>query len=140
MWTYTSEAQTTVTDGQGTFVPCDPKNSDWQRIVQSGVEIAPHVPAPQSVPDISFAQLLIGSVMEGWITEAEGEAWIAGTLPAALLTLIATLPVEQRFAVKARALRPSIIVRADLLVNAFGQAKDKTPAEIDAFFIMCAAL
>jgi hypothetical protein len=87
-----------------------------------------------------LSKLLIGSVKDGWITEAEAEAWIAGTLPVALLILIATLPVEQRFAVKARALRPSIIVRADLLVNAFGQVQDKTPAEIDAFFIMCAAL
>jgi hypothetical protein len=140
MWKYASETQTTVTNGSGMFVPCDMANIDYRAIIESGVEIAPYVPAPQPIPDISFAQLLIGSVTDGWITEAEAEAWIAGTLPAAILTLIATLPVEQRFAVKARALRPSIIVRADPLVNAFGQAQGKTPAEIDAFFIMCAAL
>jgi hypothetical protein len=71
--------------------------------------IAPPQPAP--VPNLSFAQLMIGLVSEGWITTAEGEAWLTGTLPAPVLALIGTLPKAQRFAAKARALRPTIVER-----------------------------
>jgi hypothetical protein len=92
-------------------------------------------PPPPPVPDaISFAQLLIGLVSEQWITEAEGEAWLAGTLPAPVLGLIATLPADQQFPAKARALRPSEVLRNDPLVNGMGQAAGKTPEEIDDFF------
>lgn len=93
--------------------------------------VMPPVPVPQS---ITFAQLLIGLVTEAWITEAEGDAWLAGTLPTAVNTVIAALPVEQRFAAKARALRPSEVLRADPMVIAMGAAAEKTPEEIDDFF------
>ena len=83
---------------------------------------------------LTFAQLLIGLVTEAWITEAEGEAWLAGTLPAAVLALIATLPTEQQFPAKARALRPSEVLRLDPLVVALGAAQGKTPEELDTFF------
>jgi hypothetical protein len=83
---------------------------------------------------LSFAQLLIGLVTEGWITEAEGEAWLAGTLPAPVLDVIATLPAEQQFPAKARALRPSEVVRSDALVVALGTAQGKTDEELDTFF------
>lgn len=101
------------------------------------LEPAPHVaqptpPAP--VPNLSFAQLLIGLVTEAWITEADGEAWLAGTLPTAVLTVIDGLPAEQRFAAKARALRPSQVLRSDPLVAAMGTAAGKTAEEIDTFF------
>lgn len=86
-------------------------------------------------PDLTFAQLLIGLVAEGWITAQEGEAWLAGTLPAAVTGLIATLPQGQQFAAKARASRPSTVVRSDSLVAALGAAQGKTPAELDAFFL-----
>lgn len=91
-------------------------------------------PQPAPVPNLSFAQLMIGLVAEAWITEAEGEAWLAGTLPLAVLTVIDSLPAEQRFAAKARALRPSEVLRSDPLVAAMGAAAGKTEAEIDAFF------
>jgi hypothetical protein len=83
---------------------------------------------------ISFAQLLIGLVTEQWITEAEGEAWLAGTLPGTVLLVIDGLPAEQRFAAKARAIRPSEVLRNDPLVAAMGTAAGKTEAEIDTFF------
>lgn len=91
----------------------------------------PVAPVP---PSISFAQLLIGLVAEGWITEAEGEAWLAGTLPGTVLLVIDGLPEGQRFAAKARALRPSEVLRGDPLVAAMGAAAGKTEAEIDTFF------
>lgn len=89
---------------------------------------------PAPIPDLSFAQLLIGLVTEAWITEAEGDAWLAGTLPTAVLLVIDGLPSDQRFAAKARALRPSQVLRSDPLVAAMGAAAGKTSAEIDTFF------
>lgn len=89
---------------------------------------------------MTFAQLLIGLVAEGWITEAEGEAWLAGTLPAAVLAVIGTLPAQAQFAAKARAARPSVVERLDPLVAALAAAQGKTAAEIDAFFTAYAAV
>ena len=83
---------------------------------------------------ISFAQLLIGLVAERWITEAEGDAWLTGTPPAPVLALIGQLPQAQRFAAKARAVRPSVVLRSDPLVIALGTMQGKTPAQLDAFF------
>ena len=96
---------------------------------------AAYTPAPVSVPaSISFAQLLIGLVAEGFITEAEGEAWLAGTLPAAVLLVIDGLPADQRFAAKVRAIRPSEVLRSDPLVAAMNVAAGKTDEELDQFF------
>lgn len=83
---------------------------------------------------LTFAQLLIGLVAEGWITEAEGEAWLTGVLPAPVLALISTLPAEQQFPAKARATIPSIVLRSDPLVVSLGAAQGKTPEELDTFF------
>lgn len=96
--------------------------------------VAPPPPPPPVPASISFAQLLIGLVTEQWITEADGEGWLIGTLPSAVLAVINSLPAEQRFAAKARALRPSEVLRADPLVAAMGAAAGKTEAEIDTFF------
>lgn len=95
----------------------------------------PLPPEPQPVPQsISFAQLLIGLVTEQWINEVEGEGWLAGTLPAAVLLVIDSLPVEQQFAAKARAIRPSEVLRNDPLVASLGAAAGKTSEELDDFF------
>ncbi|CAB4121145.1 hypothetical protein UFOVP6_28 [uncultured Caudovirales phage] len=89
---------------------------------------------------ISFAQLLIGLVTEGWITEAEGEAWLVGTLPAPVLALIATLPASEQFAAKARAARPSEVLRADPLLAGMAAATGKDAAQLDTFFITYGAV
>ena len=92
---------------------------------------APPAPVPAS---ITFAQLLIGLVAEQWISQEEGEAWLIGTLPTAVLAVISTLPTEQQFAAKARALRPSEVLRSDPLVVALGAAAGRTQEELDNFF------
>ena len=99
--------------------------------------IQSYVPVPEVViiPDLSFPQLLIGLVTEGWITEANGEAWLAGTLPAAVLGVISSLPTQMQFPAKARALRPSVVIRADPLVAALAAYEGKTPEELDEFFL-----
>lgn len=88
-------------------------------------------PVPAS---ISFAQLVIGLVTEQWITETEGTAWLQGVLPAAVETLITSLPQEQQFIARARASRPSEILRDDPLVVSLGAAQGKTEEELDDFF------
>lgn len=114
-----------------TSVPQRP-GSHWTWVNGAWIEgQSQPAPVPQS---ITFAQLLIGLVTEAWITEAEGEAWLAGTLPTAVLLVIDSLPAGQRFAAKARALRPSEVLRSDPLVAAMGTAAGKTSAQIDAFF------
>lgn len=100
----------------------------------------PPPPAPPTLEQqraamsLTFAQLLIGLVAEEWITEAEGEAWLTGTTPTAVNSLIMTLPTEQRFAAKARAVRPSIVLRNDPLVTSLAVLQSKTPEQMDLFF------
>lgn len=96
--------------------------------------------AERNAMQLSFAQLLIGLVAKRWITEAEGEAWLEGRLPAPVNALIASLPQEMRFEAKARAIRPSVILRNNPLVMALATAQGKTDMEIDEFFTTYAAV
>ena len=70
---------------------------DRVRAYGLAVSMTPEEIAEQyaTIPKLTFSQLLIGLVSEQWVTEAEGEAWLAGTLPAGVTALIATLPTEQ---------------------------------------------
>jgi len=94
------------------------------------VEETPIVPE-----SISFAQLIIGLVTEQWISRQEGEAWLQGILPSQVQMLISTLPEDQQFVAIARASRPSVIMRNDPLVDTLAALQQKTPEEIDQFFI-----
>lgn len=113
------------------------QTGDVQVIDLTPEEIAA-LPAPQPAPvppAISFAQLLIGLVAEGWITAAEGRAWRDRiSLPAQVQAVIATLPEAQQFAAETRAFAPSEVLRADPLVVSLGAATGKTETEIDDFF------
>jgi hypothetical protein len=133
----TSAGYRATIDGVEWSIPNDPGNRFWRMVqyaIFDGEEVTIEEPPAAPVPNLSFAQLLIGLVTEAWITEAEGEAWLAGTLPGAVLLVIDGLPEGQRFAAKARALRPSEVLRGDPLVAAMGTAAGKTSAEIDTFF------
>lgn len=125
---------------------------DWAKSLPDADEAGPgwtwdgkvfaEPPPPQpdrSAMSLSFGQLLIGLVAEGWITEAEGEAWLAGTPPAAALVLVAALPAEMRFAARVRVIRPSAVLRLDPLVMGLAQAEGKTAADLDRFFATYAA-
>lgn len=106
----------------------------------TAAEIAAEIAFTRSTMRLSFPQMLIGLVTEGWITETEGEAWLTGTLPAAVDALIGTLPTNIRFAARARAIRPSEVVRTDVIVLALADEQDKSPEEMDAFFTTYAAV
>jgi hypothetical protein len=90
---------------------------------------------PLEFPELSFAQMLIGLVTLGWITEVEGQGWIEGTLPADVEAYIASLPPEVRFAARAKVSRPSSIIRTDPYVNALAMLKNKQPEEVNQFFM-----
>lgn len=110
---------------------------------EGGVWVAPtQQPEPAQVPRaISFAQLLIGLVSEGWITADEGRAWRDRVaLPAPVAALIATLPVGQQFAAETRAFAPSEIVRNDPLVLGLGAVAGKSEQDLDAFFLKYGAV
>lgn len=91
------------------------------------------LPAPPQVTTLTFAQLMTGLVTEGWITEAEGDAWLVGVLPAPVLALIATMPVEQRFETKAKATRFLTAALDDPIVQTLADAQNKLE-ELPAFF------
>jgi hypothetical protein len=90
-------------------------------------------PAPQPTPQpdsLTFPQLLIGLVQRKWITEAEGEAWLSGTVPASIAASIAALPKAQRFAAKVKAAHPTTILRDDPMLSGLGKSAD----QLDTFF------
>lgn len=110
------------------------RGETWVEIGDDEAEAIRKESEVRPLPTLSFAQLLTGLVSEGWITEAEGNDWLAGTLPAPIAALIDTLPLDQRFAAKARAIRPSEVLRNDPLVVSMGTSTHKTDAEMDDFF------
>lgn len=117
-------------------VPNDPGNRLFQEIeaaIAGGASVVNEAVADQSIKQMSFAQLLTGLVAEGWITEAEGSAWLAGTLPAAVVALIGQLPARFRFAAKAKASRPSVVLLEDQLVQAIAAMQGKTD-QLPTFF------
>jgi hypothetical protein len=84
---------------------------------------------------LTFAQILIGLVKMSWITEAEGEAWLAGNaLPAEVLSMIDGLPKDMHFPAKARALRMTAASRTDPLVLELARGRNIDPVDMDAFF------
>lgn len=97
-------------------------------------DTGPTVEEQRASMSLMFDQLIIGLVTEGWISEPDGDGWLAGALPTAVLAVISTLPPEDQFSARARATRPSVIKRTNALVNLLAAAEGKTPEEIDAFF------
>jgi hypothetical protein len=97
-------------------------------------EEATKITSTRATMVLSFSQLLVGLVTEQWITTIEGELWLQGILPAAVTSLIATLPTEQQFIAKARATRPSEVYRLDSLVIGLATAQNITAEQLDEFF------
>lgn len=131
-----TEGYKIILDGSELFVPEDPSNRHFQLIqeeIQNGFVVELEE-LPQGSPNLTFAQMLIGLVSEAWITEQEGDDWLRGILPATVITVIDQLPPEQRFIAKARAIRPTEVIRNDPLVNALAQFAGKTQEELDTFF------
>lgn len=115
-----------------------PKGKVWEVMGREQAEliVGPYDKAESAQSrQLTFYQLLIGLVTEGWITEVEGEAWLTGNLPETVLKAIRDLPQDQQFTAKVHSIRPSVIYRNDVLVQALSEAKGKSSLEVDEFFI-----
>lgn len=106
----------------------------WLLPATTQEEVDAELAARRADMTLTFSQLIIGLVAEGWITEQQGDRWLDGVLPEPVLSLIATLHPSARFAARARAKRPSVVLRSDALVVGLGAAQGKTPAQLDVFF------
>lgn len=89
---------------------------------------------------LTFPQLLIGLVAEGWVTEPEATDWLNGTPPPAAMALIDTLPPEAQFAARVRLVRPTVVLRLDPLVQSLAAAEGRSDDEVDTFFATYAAI
>lgn len=136
--TQTPHGYRATVDGVEMFIPDAPGNRHWQMVqdaIAEGATVTVEEPPAPPVPNLSFPQLLIGLVTEGWITAEEGRAWRDRVaLPAPVVELISKLPPEQQFASETRALAPSEVLRDDPLVVSLGAMQQKTPEELDQFF------
>lgn len=112
-----------------------PATAGWSDDQGYSLDVAPpSIESVRAAASLSFPQLLIGLVTDGWITESEGDAWLGGDLPADVAAFIDALPADQRFAARARASQPSIVLRTDPLLNAMATSKGKSDEDIDLFF------
>ena len=127
----------TLPDGQrakfvsGTWVVVEPEGAPV-------VEVEARDPRTDMI--LSFPQLLIGLVTEGWITEADGNGWLVGVLPPSVEVTINLVPADQRFAARARATRPSEVLRLDPLVQMMSMAQGRSPEEVDDFCVRYATV
>jgi len=115
-----------------------PKGKVWEAMDKEQAEIivGPYDKAESAQSrQLTFYQLLIGLVSEGWITEVEGEGWLTGNLPQSVLKAILDLPQEQQFTAKVHSIRPAVVSRNDIIVQALSEAKGKSNFEVDDFFI-----
>lgn len=99
-------------------------------------------PADPIVPErVDRRQILTGLALVGWITQTEAEEALAiGARPAAVNAVIAALPEEQQFLARMKWIGFQNAYRNDEMVAALAAIEGKTEQEIDAFFILCAAI
>jgi hypothetical protein len=136
-YTYTNPEHTFITDGQGTFIPADADNRDYQRLIENNIPIGPYVAPPTPIPTITATQMLIVLQAMGFITEAEAtDRTIFPTAFSALLSGTAA----QNAAIKIRWANLTIVERNDPLVAAFAALLSLTSEQIDGMFIQAAQI
>lgn len=91
--------------------------------------------------EISKHQLIIQSAKDGWITENQAIAWsTSNTLPQLLEDAINSLPTEQRFSARIKALEIIGARIDDPLMLAVAAAAETDQAALETFFTEAAAL
>ena len=136
-YTYADAQNTIITDGQGTFIPADADNRDYQRLIENNVTIEPYVAPPTFIPNITATQMLIVLQAMGFITETE--ATDRSQFPTAFNALLSG-NAEQNRAIKIRWANLTIVERNDPLVTAFGSLLSLTSEQINNMFIQAAAI
>lgn len=95
-------------------------------------------PAPARV---SALQFIAACAALGYITEAEAESWAAGNaLPAAVLAMIASLPQQEQFPARLRALAMTEAERDSPMIAAALSVLGLSEAARDDLFRMAATL
>ena len=136
-YTYINPQNTLISDGQGTFIPADADNRDYQRLIENNVTIEPYVAPPTLIPNITATQMLIVLQAMGFITETE--ATDRSQFPTAFNALLSG-NAEQNRAIKIRWANLTIVERNDPLVTAFGSLLSLTSEQINTMFIQAAAI
>lgn len=136
-YTYANPTNTLITDGQGTFIPADADNRDYQRLIENNVTIEPYVAPPTLIPNITATQMLIVLQAMGFITETE--ATDRTQFPTAFGALLGE-NAAQNAAIKIRWANLTIVERNDPLVTAFGSLLSLTSEQINTMFIQAAAI
>lgn len=136
-YTYINPENTLISDGQGTFIPADADNRDYQRLIENNVTIEPYVAPPTLIPNITATQMLIVLQAMGFITETE--ATDRSQFPTAFNALLSG-NAEQNRAIKIRWANLTIVERNDPLVTAFGSLLSLTSEQINTMFVQAAAI
>lgn len=144
----TGRADTTLVEmqpGERMLVGVRAGEDQWVNPATEGL-----VAAPAAAPDLaarragmsmSPRQLILGLHAHGFITGEEAvAAATAGAMPAAVATVVATLPADAQIAARVTWARMTVVLRTDPLVDLLAASQGLTAAEVDAFFAACAAL
>jgi hypothetical protein len=90
------------------------------------------------IPNLTVRQFLCALTLEGLITESE--AMNRSSIPVAIDAYLATLPAESATVARITWATMVTIPRNDPLVDLLGAVLNKTPEQIDQFFIQAATI
>jgi len=131
-YTYANPQNTIITDGQGTFIPVDADNREYQKLIENDVPIGPYVTPPTQIPTITATQMLIVLQAMGFLTKAEAKD--RTIFPTAFNALLSGSDAENA-AIEIRWANLTIVERNNPLVSAFGSLLSLTSEQIDGMFI-----
>ena len=136
-YTYTNLEHTMITDNNGTFIPVDVGNGEYQRLIENNTPIGPYVAPPAAIPTITATQMLIVLQAMGFLTKAEAKD--RTIFPAAFSALLSGSEAENG-ALEIRWANLTTVERNDPLVSAFGSLLSLTSEQINTMFIQAAAI
>ena len=137
-YVYANAENTSITDGQGRFIPVDADNRDYQRLIENNVTIEPYVAPPAPVPDLTARQFLSALTLQDIITEAE--ALNRSIVPTDIAAVFDTLPPSYATVARITWANMTIVPRQDPLIDALGASMNMTPTQIDDFFRQAALI
>lgn len=100
-------------------------------------ELAILHPVPATISRRQFYQQL---AIDNLITQDEALAALTGTIPAAMGSIVASLPAAQQFGVRMLLVGAQEFARDNAFVSVFQAAESMTGAEIDALWVAASAL
>ncbi|MDC7787371.1 hypothetical protein PQJ75_13510 [Rhodoplanes sp. TEM] len=114
----------------------------WAAMAEGTYEVAPYVPPPDPVPDISDRQFFQQLAIDGVVTQAEALAAVkTGSIPAALQAIVDTIADPgERFSAEMILSGATVYQRTHPLTEAVRLARGMTPEACDNFFRAAAAL